>query len=173
MAVEGKGYTKTTWSYGERPVASSKLNSWDDNIESAIALLQNVLAQAWGGGDGVIRGATEEDLKVEATAPPSLAVVVSTGFAFISQFIYKLSTETTTSEVTPPSSNPRIDIVEANLTDWTVSIVAGEESGDPEPPSGSDDSITLAQLHLRPGMTCIKDTDDESNGYITDVRQFL
>ena len=30
MAMKGKGYQKTLWSYQERPVASGKLNAWDD-----------------------------------------------------------------------------------------------------------------------------------------------
>ena len=36
MAVKGQGYTKTTWAFAERPVASGKLNSWDDRIEAAL-----------------------------------------------------------------------------------------------------------------------------------------
>jgi hypothetical protein len=173
MAIKGKGYIKTTWSFEERPVASSKLNAWDDNVESALELLHNILALAWGGGDGVIRAATENDLKVMANSPPDLAVTVSAGRAFISKFIYKLAEDTTAGPVTPPVSNPRIDLVQAELADWYVSIKTGEESASPSPPSASADCIPLAQLYLRVGMTSIKDTDDGVNGYIIDARTFL
>jgi hypothetical protein len=173
VAIKGKGYIKTTWSFQERPVASSKLNGWDDNIESALELLHNILALAWGGGDGVIREATEHDLKVVANSPADLGVTVSAGRAFISKFIYKLGDDTAAGPVTPPTSNPRIDLVQAELATWSVSIKTGEESGNPSPPSVSSDCIALAQLDLRVGMTCIKDTDDGQNGYIIDVRTFV
>jgi hypothetical protein len=35
------------------------------------------------------------------------------------------------------------------------------------------DAIPLARLYLRPGMTSLKDTDDSTNGYIIDAREFL
>jgi hypothetical protein len=173
MAIKGKGYIKTTWSFQERPVASSKLNAWDDNVESALELLHNILALAWGGGDGVIRAATEGDLEVVANSPPDLSVTVRSGRAFISKFIYKLAEDTTAGPVTPPVSNPRIDLVQAELANWIVSVATGEESADPSPPSPSVDCIALAQIYLRVGMTCIKDADDSVNGYIVDVRTFL
>ena len=173
MAIKGKGYIKTTWSFEERPVASSKLNAWDDNVESGLELLHNILALAWGGGDGVIRAATDEDLGVVADSPPDLSVTVRAGRAFISKFIYKLAEDTTAGPVTPPSGNPRIDLVQAQLSSWTVFISTGEESADPSPPSPSADCIALAQIYLRVGMTCIEDADDDENGYIIDVRTFL
>jgi hypothetical protein len=173
MAIKGKGYIKTTWSFEERPVASSKLNAWDDNIESALEVLQNILALAWGGGDGVIRAATENDLKVVANSPLDLTVKVSAGRAFISKFIYKLAEDATVGPVTPPVNNPRIDLVQAELANWSVSVKPGEESANPSPPSASADCIALGQLYMRVGMTSIKDSDDGQNGYITDVRTFL
>ncbi len=173
MAIKGRGYIKTTWSFQERPVASSKLNAWDDNVESALELLHNILALAWGGGDGVIRAATEGDLEVVANSPPDLSVTVRAGRAFISKFIYKLAQDTTAGPVTPPTSNPRIDLVQADLANWTVSMLTGAESTEPSPPSPSADCIALAQIYLRVGMTCIKDTDDSENGYIIDARTFV
>ena len=173
MAIKGKGYIKTTWSFAERPVASSKLNGWDDNVENALELLHNILSLAWGGGDGVIRAATDGDLEVVANSPPDLGVTVRAGRAFISKFIYKLAEDTTAGPVTPPVSNPRIDLVQADLANWTVLIARGEESAGPSPPSPSADCIALAQVYLRVGMTCIKDADDSENGYIIDARTFL
>jgi len=173
MAMKGMGYQKTTWDYQERPVASAKLNQWDENIEEACELVHEMLALAWGGGDGVVRGATDGDLMVVATDPASLTVIAKAGRAFISKVVYKLGNDTATVSVTAPSSQPRIDLVVARLADWSVAIVEGQESGSPEPPDPGSDEIALAELYLRPGMTCIKDSDDGTNGYITDVRTFV
>ena len=173
MAVKGLGYTKTTWAFQERPVGSSKLNLWDDRIEAALELIYILLNLAWGGGSGVIRGATTDDLKVAAVSPPALRVKVKSGYAFISTLPYKLSTATDTADVTPPVSNPRIDLVQARLDTWGISVKTGTEAATPSPPGTDSDSIALARLYLRPGMTSIKDTDDSVNGYIIDVRTFL
>ena len=173
MAIKGKGYVKTTWSFAERPVPSSKLNAWDENIENALELVHNIIALAWGGGDGVIRAATTYDLKIVANVPPDLSVKVRPGRAFISKFIYKLANDTAVGPITPPVTNPRIDLVQAELANWAVSIKTGQESANPSPQPPSADCIALARLYLRVGMTCIKDADDGQNGYITDVRTFL
>ena len=173
MGMKGMGYQKTQWTYQERPVASSKLNGWDDNVETALELVHEMLALAWGGGDGALRGATATDLEVEATTPASLTVTVGAGRAFISKFVYKLGSDTNTSSVTPPTSQPRIDLVVARLADWSVVVVEGEEAASPVAPGAGTDEMALAQLYLRPGMTSIQDIDDSTNGYITDVRTFV
>lgn len=172
MAIKGKGYTKTTWAFQERPVASSKLNLWDDRLEAALETVHFLLSLAWGGGDGVLRGAAEE-LEVAATSVPGLSVQVRPGWAFISHFPYRLDTALETTAVTPPGSYPRIDLVQARLVTWDVNIKSGAEAASPEAPNPDADCISLAHLYLRPGMTSIKDADDGVNGYIIDVRAFL
>ena len=173
MAIKGYGYTKTAWAFQERPVASSKLNQWDDRIEGALELAYLLLNLAWGGGNGVIRGAATDDLKVVAASPPALSVKVKPGYGFISKFPYKLSAITDTTAVTPPTVHPRIDLVQARLDTWGISVKAGTEAASPSPPSTDADCIALGRLYLRPGMTSIKDADDSVNGYIIDVRTFL
>ena len=173
MAIKGLGYTKTTWSFEERPVASSKLNTWDNRIELALELAFFLLSQAWGGGNGVIRKAATDDLKVVANTTPNMSVRVKAGYAFISKFPYKLAAEAATSDVTPPVTNPRIDLVQARLDTWDVSVVTGTEAASPSAPAAQNDCIALANLYLRPGMTSIKNTDDATNGYIVDVRTFV
>ncbi len=173
MAIKGKAYTKTSWTFAERPVASSKLNSWDDRIEAALELIHFLLSQAWGGGNGVIRKAATDDLKVVAADVPALSVRVKPGYAFISRFPYRLETETATPDVTPPAANPRIDLVQARLETWDISIVPGTEAASPVAPNSSSNALALAHLYLRPGMTSIKNTDDATNGYIIDARAFL
>ena len=173
MAIKGSGYVKTTWAFEERPVASGKLNQWDDRIEAALELIHFLLNQAWGGGSGVVRGATEDDLATVATTPPGMSVDVKLGYAFIGKFPYKLEAATETAEVSAPTSNPRIDLVQARLATWDVAIKTGTEAASRSAPDPDADCIPLAELYCRVGMTCIKDTDDSSNGYIIDARQFL
>jgi len=173
MAIKGKAYTKTSWTFAERPVASSKLNSWDDRIEAALELVHFLLSQAWGGGDGVIRKAATDDLKVVAADVPGLSVNVKPGYAFIARFPYRLESETATPDVTPPATNPRIDLVQARLETWDISIVSGAEAALPVAPNPTANALALAHLYLRPGMTSIKNTDDATNGYIIDARAFL
>ena len=173
MAVRGNGYTKTTWAFEERPVTSAKLNSWDDRVETALELIHFLLAHAWGGGDGVIRGVTTDDLNVIATAPEGFSVTVQPGYAFISKFPFKLAASFSTASVTPPVTDPRIDLVQARLDLWEVNIKTGTEAATPTSPSPDADSIGLGQLFLRTGMTSIKNVDDGTNGYIIDVRSFL
>jgi hypothetical protein len=173
MAIKGQSYTKTSWAFEERPVASSKLNLWDDRMEAAMELVHFLLNYAWGGGNGVIRGATTDDLKTVALTTPGLSVKVKPGYAFIGKYPYKLATITQTADVTPPSSLPRVDLVQARLGTWDVGIKTGQEAASPTPPTPDTDCIALGELHLRVGMTCIKDTDDGTNGYIVDARAFL
>lgn len=173
MAVKGIGYLNTTWTYGERPVASAKLNLWDARIEAAIELVHFLLNQAWGGGEGVIRGATVDDLAVNATATPGMSVVAQPGYAFIAKFPYKLEVALTTGTVEAPVAQPRIDLVQARLAAWDVSVKAGVEAASPVAPEPDDDCIALATLYCRVGMTCIKDADDGTNAYVTDARQFV
>ena len=173
MAIKGYGYTKTAWAFQERPVASSKLNLWDDRIEAALELAYLLLNLAWGGGSGVIRGAATDDLKVVAASPPALYVKVKPGYGFISKLPDQLSATTDSASVTPPTAHPRIDLVQARLNTWGISVKTGTEAASPTPPSADADCIALGRLYLRPGMTSIKDTDDSVNGYIIDVRAFL
>ena len=173
MAIKGNAYTKTTWAFEERPVASFKLNLWDDRIETGMELLHFVLAHAWSGVDGVLRGVTADDLDVKATSPASLSVDAQPGYALISDFPYHLSAVTATGDVLAPVTDDRIDLVQARLGTWDISVKMGTEAPMPSAPPPDEDAIPIAELFLRPGMTSIKDTDDSTNGYIIDARNFL
>ena len=173
MAIKGKAYVKTTWAFQERPVASAKLNSWDDRIEAALELVHFLLSHAWGGGNGVIRGATAHNLAPVAAAPPSLSIVVQPGYAFISKLPYRLASPAQTAPVVPPEEYGRIDLVQARLDSWDVSVRTGAEDPVPVAPLPNADCLAIAELHLRPGMTVVKDADDGVNGYIVDVRSYV
>jgi hypothetical protein len=173
MPIKGLSYLKTTWAFQERPVASAKLNTWDDRIEGALELALYLLNQVWGGRDGVLRGATTGDLAVQPTAPASLAVTVLPGYAFIGRMPFKLAAETAAPPVAVPAAHPRIDLVQARLATWDVGLVTGTEAASPTTPDPDADCIALAELHLRPGMSHIAATDDGTNGVIVDARPFL
>lgn len=173
MAIRGPAYLKTTWSFEERPVASAKLNLWDDRIEAALELAFHLLSHAWGGGNGVVRGFTADNLKVTATPSPGLTVHVRPGAAFISKFPFRLTQTTESAEILPPAAQHRIDLVQANLDTWSISVKRGNEAASPSPPNADAHCLALAHLHLRPGMSVIKNTDDGVNGYITDARVYV
>ncbi len=173
MAVKGLGYAKTTWSFEERPVASSKLNTWDDRIEGALELLFLLQSQALGGTEGVLRTGSLADLNVSALAAPGFSVEVGPGYAFIGGYPYKLASTTETVDVSAPLAQDRIDLVQASLAGWTVVVKTGTESAAPSAPPPDEDCIALAELCLRPGMGSIKNADDGTNGYIVDVRAFM
>ncbi len=172
MAFKGPAYTKTTWAFEERPVASAKLNTWDDRIEAALELAHFLQAQAWHGRDGVLRAGNSR-LKAQALAAPGLAVEVLLGHAFIGGFPCVLAAATETVDVAPPVTHDRIDLVQACLATWNVSVKTGTEAETPAAPAADADCLALAQLYLRPAMASIKNADDAVNGYIIDVRQFL
>ena len=173
MAIKGLSYVKTSWMFEERPVSSSKLNQWDDRIESALETAFFLLNQAWGGGSGVLRNVGLGELAVKATAPESLAVSVASGYAFIDAYPFHLKETTISVAVLPPFVNGRIDLVQADLATWSVTVKAGEESATPVAPPADSGALALGELVLRPGMTSIKDSDDGVNGYVLDVRKFL
>ena len=173
MAIKGLSYIKTIWSFEERPVSSSKLNTWDDRIEAAFELLFFLLSSAWGAGNGVVRGAATDDLKVVARSTPALSVEVRPGYAFINRQPYKLAANKESADVAAPAIHPRIDLVQANLDTWSIAIKPGTEAASPSAPSPDASCIRLAHLYLRPGATSIKNSDDATNGYIIDMRTFV
>jgi len=172
MAIKGLAYPKTTWAFEERPVASSKLNTWDDRIEAGLELAFDLVRETLGGRDGVVRTGGGA-LRAQAAAAPGLSVEVQPGAAFIGGFPYRQETPVQTVDVTPPVSEDRLDLVQACLDDWTVTVKTGAEGTPPVEPAADTDCLALAALYLRPGMTTIKNTDDGSEGYIIDVRKFL
>lgn len=173
MSIKGHGYTKTAWGYEERPVASEKLNTWDNRIEAALELVFFFLNQVWGGGEGVIRGATIKDLKVEAKLLPGMLVEAESGYAMISRMPFKLAVRTETTVIAAPITHPRIDLVVADLESGAPVVITGTEAASPTAPSAPADTLPLAQIHIRTASTVIKNTDDGTNGYITDRRVFL
>ena len=81
----------------------------------------------------------------------------------------EVGTDEDTSAISAPTGDPRIDIVQISRYD-VVSIKTGSESGSPSAPAVDANCMKLAEIYCRVGMTSVKDTDDSTNGYITDSR---
>jgi hypothetical protein len=172
MTEKGFAYVRTEWAYGERPVTAAKMNAWDANIARGFAIAWRLTNHLLGGGDGVVAG-LEGALQVAAMTPPTLETRVAPGVAFIEETPFVLAQAVDTLAITPPTIKARVDLVQARLDDWSITVKEGAEDDVPETPEPDPASLALAALYLRPGMTVIKNTDDGVNGYIEDLRVLL
>ncbi len=166
-------HTSSLWSYGEVPVASAKLNTWNGNLAAALDFLHNALAQLLGAdaADFVLRESGEE-LRVVAQTTPDMTITVQAGRAWIGGFLCGLDADTTlpaTGTLAAPSANPRLDVVYLDAY-GEPHLLAGSESGAPVVPDIPSGTLKLAEIHHRVGETRIQDTDDTVNGYLTDSR---
>ena len=141
-------------------------------VKSVLEKATYLLSLMQGGGDGVMRNDALSFLKVVAQSTPDMTVQVSVGAGFVSnRHVVQLTAEDTAA-ISAPTTNPRIDLVQIDQYD-TVSIKTGSESATPSAPSADSGAMGLATIYCRVGMTVIKDTDDTSNGYLTDVRAYV
>ena len=158
-------HTSSLWSYGEVPVASAKLNTWNGNLAAALDFLHNALAQLLGAdaADFVLRESGEE-LRVVAQTTPDMTITVQAGRAWIGGFLCGLDADTTlpaTGTLAAPSANPRLDVVYLDAY-GEPHLLAGSESGAPvvpDIPSGTlkgyltDSRVVriLGRAHEHPG----------------------
>lgn len=132
---------------------------------------------AYSSPTGIIRLVGSE-MEVTQEAVPGLSVIVGTGRAFIEERAAQVRAAATPADITVPTGgNPgdtrRIDNVLLTRGGTGVNIQEGTESGTPSAPSLPANSMLLATLTLRNGMSSIKDTDDSTNGFITDSRSYV
>lgn len=78
------------------------------------------------------------------------------------------------SGLTAPSVNPRIDLISSD-TSGNLVITGGSEAVSPTPPALPDGHLEIGHVYLRVGGTVIKDedNDDSTNHYIIDRRPFI
>lgn len=147
---------------------------WLSDLVDAFEDVQIALANVWGGNAGVIQYGDDyqDHLEATPTGTPSMTVNVSGGIAVVADMpVYIRST--TALVFTAPVSNARIDIIQVSAATRTVSAKAGTESVTPVAPSPDTDALVLWEVYHRPGETSIKATDDSTNGYLTDKRDWL
>lgn len=170
--ISSKAYINTNWIYGEGPVESSKLNSWDANIENSLSLIHKAISLLYS-DNGVFNEGSGIELKVEASGTPDMNVNIGKGLFLLDGEIGMLYNSISIDNLQTPVSNPRIDIVQIGLPNWEVTVKAGVESASPSAPDVDDNFYKLADIYHRPGESCIKDSDDGTNGYIIDCRSIL
>ena len=106
-----------------------------------------------------------------ATNPPSLQLYVSRGQVIIGG-VYVFFSGGNSPSFTIPTNYPRIDLLCLNSS-GNLEIVQGTESATPSAPTYPADKFVICEVYNRPNEACIKDSNDNTNGYIyKDVRAF-
>ena len=141
-------------------------------LQNEVDALRGLLSWTMGNQDGVQRTDGATDLLTEETGTPGMTVTIDAGAGIVSDQPVYLASQFTTSTFTAPSVDPRIDVIEID-NDSAINILTGAEAGSPSAPSTTAGSLKLAEIFHRVGETSIKNTDDSTNGFITDSRVFI
>jgi hypothetical protein len=169
-------HSSSLFSYGEVPVASAKLNIWNGNIEASLEVVNRVLSRLVNrDGNAVLDLGAGTSLRVAAQPVPDMTVRILPGLAVVYPYVAGRTTTTTFPEndtIQSPVAAPRIDILYLRQ-DGEAGLAKGTEGVPPAVPSIPDQAIPLAQIYLRPGCTCIQETDDGENAYLSDVRTLV
>lgn len=136
------------------------------------AAMESALVASFGGGEGVPGNPAGTQLKVVAQGSPGMTVVYTAGACIVSGQFAWLYTNTNSSTFTAPVGNPRKDTIQISQL-GVVSAKTGTPAGSPSAPAVDTDCYKLAEIYHRVAETSIKNTDDASNGYITDFRTFI
>lgn len=122
------------------------------------------------GGAGLVVGA---GTGMTVTVQPGSFVAPNSGTPTAGPYISTLNSQATLTVQTADPTNPRIDIVVANVVDngnsssfGEVQIITGVAAPSPSAPSAPSNSITLGQLTVPAGVTAI------TSGMIADQRPF-
>lgn len=86
--------------------------------------------------------------------PASLRIVVDAGAMLNAGALFEIGSQTT-SAITPPSSNARIDRIVIDRVAGVATVITGTESTTPVPPQMPMGSIPVARIMLFPGVTTI------------------
>ena len=171
-----EAHTSSLFSYGEVPVASAKLNHWDGNIEASLEVVNRVLSRLVNrDADSVLDLGPGTSLRVAEQAAPDMTVQILPGLAVIYPYVVGRTTTTTFPEedtIQSPEAAPRIDVLYLRQ-DGEVGLAKGAEGSPPAAPPLPDQTMALAQIYLRPGSTCIQETDDGENAYLVDLRPLV
>ena len=130
-----------------------------------------------GPSDAKLRRNTGQDGEVVEQSPVSLKVDVGTLAGWATGNPVRMAAAVESDAVVAPTGGAPPDLRRIDLVQYTdalgINIVTGVEDAAPSAPAVSANSIGLAHLYCRNGMTSIKDADDSTNGYIVDVRTYL
>lgn len=170
-------HSGTLFSYGEVPLSSLKMNRWEGNIGAALDFLTESVVTLLGGSseDFLIPGFSSTPLAVVQQSTPNMTVKIKAGRCIVSGYFAGIDADQTAPRIgtiSAPSSEDRIDILLVSTT-GSLEIITGVEGTPPVAPSTPDNHLKLAEIHLRPTATVIKNLDDSTNGYIIDKRPAL
>lgn len=164
------------FSFQEVPVTSTKVNHWNGNIEAGFQLLQQFLSSITSQTqNAVLTTSDDSPLKVSASSPENMNVVVESGWAVIQNTVAGIDSQVTLpvgGVFIVPNTNPRIDLIILRNS-GAMDVITGVESTSPAAPAVPSDSIPIAQVYLRPGSSVINNTDQGSDGYIIDARDLF
>lgn len=108
-----------------------------------------------------------------AQATPAMTVKIRRGLGYVGATLVEKTSETTSSALTAPTTNPRIDLLTMDSA-GTLAWTAGTEAASPSPPTHPTDKLPICEVYLRVGSTGIYNTDPGTNAYIRrDVRPLL
>jgi hypothetical protein len=169
LTVE-RGYGGTTAaSHGDgEQVALFQYREYFNDTARRTAATESFFAGIFEDEDGVIQ---DGGLQVEAEGTPSMTIVITAGNAMVAGQVVALH-EDVEIEFTAPTGDPRIDTVQIDQF-GIVTAKIGTEDGSPVAPTADGDALELATVDHRVGETSIKNTDDSSNGYITQTQVYL
>jgi len=97
---------------------------------------------------------------------PNMTVFLQAGFIWNGQTLTEVASQST-SAITAPVSNPRIDRIVVDADSGTVSVVAGVEAGSPSAPAIPAGKLPVARVLLQTSSTTI------TNSMLTDERVFV
>lgn len=125
-------------------------------------------------GDGVIGlwPTPYPGLLVHKQSSPTMKIEVDPGLCKMDTGIYGLRLKFTSITLIPPASDDRIDIVEVSPETGKLLITQGVADASPSAPSTTSGYFKIAEIYHRTGESSIKDSDDATNGYITDKRTY-
>jgi hypothetical protein len=167
------------------PIETSADNSaqahldWLKDLIDMVEVLQWMFCREIGGrlqnkDSGVFAyGTTGSDsLKVVATIPATMKVVLMVGAGFVDTVPFRASQQTS-EDLVAPLSAPRIDTVAVDALTGALVIYTGDEAESPVAPSVEADKLKLAEIHHKVGEECVMNSENDNHGHIVDSRVIL
>lgn len=117
-------------------------------------------------GNTAVLAGIADDFAPHQAATPNMTVVTDAGGVMVNGNLVTQAQQTT-STITAPASNPRIDRVVIDAASGAVSVVTGTEAASPTPPAIPAGKLPVAQVSLSVGQNSIVNANltDERTAY--------